>query len=391
MLKRDLKFFLHSLARVSLLLVLLALICIGAVMGMTGGASSKSDTIKVAIVDNEDSVISRILINTISQMEYIRSMISIEQTDEESAIESVKSGKATAAIILPEDFIKDIAYGRESKGKVYLSKTVSSQSKLIESAVIFGEKLIVSGQFGVFAGERLVKASGAGNDAHDDYLLKSNTAFIAEIMSDPERYLTVEELSYENSGLNTVQYFVVCWLCAMLFLFSLFFIQFFMRDCTRPLLSRLASYKLGAARFMFWKLVIMTPFRYIIILAVLIPLRGYLGISINFITPLIAAFFITLLSACLTMCTGDGITSNTLVTLGGMLLCGGLVPTKLLPIGVRYIGRMSPLGSAKAIIEPMFGASPDPLGLCFALVYAVLSLILIKSRITNIISGKCDA
>ncbi|MBQ8250146.1 MAG: ABC transporter permease [Clostridia bacterium] len=391
MLKRDLKFFFHSLARASLLLVLLASICIGAAAAMTGGASSKGDIIKVAIVDNEDSVISRILINTISEMDYIRSMISVEQTDEESAMEAVKSGECTAAIILPENFISDIARGRESQGNVYLSKTVSSQGELIESAVNFGEKLIVSGQFGVFAGEHVIDEHDAGDEVHDDYLLKSNTAFLAEIMADPQRYFTVEELSYENSGLDTVQYFVVCWLCAMLFLISLFFIQFFMRDCTRPLLSRLASYKLGAARFMLWKLVIMTLFRYIIILAVILPLSEPLSITVNLITPLAAAYFITLSSACLTMCTGDGITSNTLVTLGGLLLCGGLIPTRLLPIGVRYIGQMSPFGAAKAIIEPMFGASPDPVGLCFALVYAALSAILIKSRITNIISGKCDA
>ncbi len=391
MLKRDLKFFFRSLAASFLLLLLLAVICIGAAAAMTKGASSKSDIIKVAIVDNEDSVISRVLINTISEMEYIHPLLSVETTDEESARSKVMSGECTAAIILPENFVSDIAHGRESKGQIYLSTSLSSQGELIESAVNFGEKLIVSGQFGIFAGERLIKEANAGDDVHDDYLLKSNTRFIAELMADPERYFTVEELSYENSGLDTMQYFVICWLSAMLFLISLFFIPFFTRDCTRGLLSRLSSYKIGTVRFMFWKLVIMTVFRYIIILAVILPLGGFLNITPNLIAPLIAAFFITLVGACLTMCTGDGITSNTLVTLGGLLLCGGLIPMKLLPMGVRFIGRITPLGAAKAILEPMFGASWDPPSLCFAVVYAVLSVILIRARIRNIISGKFEA
>ena len=91
MLKRDLKSFLHSLAASSVFLILLVSICFGAAAAMIGGKSLSDDVLKVAIVDNEDSVISRILINTVSEMEYIRTILEVEKTDEESALLRLKA------------------------------------------------------------------------------------------------------------------------------------------------------------------------------------------------------------------------------------------------------------------------------------------------------------
>ena len=390
MLKRDLKSFLHSLAASSVFLILLVSICFGAAAAMIGGKSLSDDVLKVAIVDNEDSVISRILINTVSDMEYIRTILEVEKTDEESALLVVESGECAAAIILPENFVSDVVYGREACGQVYLSSAVSAQSDAIASAVNVGEKLLAAGQFGVFAGDRLIRAAGADDNLRNSYITKANTGLIAEIMSGSDRYFDVEYLSYANSRLTIAQYFFVCWLCALLFLISLFFIKFFTKDCTRGMLSRLASNKIGTVRFMLWKIVLLTVFRYVIILAAVLPLREILGITPNFVTPMVAAFYITVVGACLNLCTGDGITSNTVVTLVGLLLCGGLVPMDVLPLPVRYIGRLTPLGAAKSMLEPMLGAGYDPMPLCFAAVYTVLAVVLIRSRLNGIISGKCD-
>lgn len=357
---------------------------------MIAGGKTERDTVNVAVVDNEDSVISRILIHTVSEMEYVRPLLSVETMDEASAEAAIGDGTCAAAIVLPSDFLNDIAHGERTKGRILLSSSVAAQGDMIASTARFGERLLVSGQYGVFAGERLLRERHAEAAVYEGYLAAANTSLIASVMTGSESYFSEECVSYENSGLTFEGYFTLCWLTAFLFLLTLFFMPLFTRDCTRGVLSRLASYKIGRVRFMLWKIVLLTLFRYVLLLVALFALRGVTDVRIDLITPLAASFYITAVGACLTVCTGDGITANAAVTLVGMLLCGGLVPLHLLPDGVRLLGRMTPFGAAASLLEPLFGASVDPVGIGCAALYTALSVILIGTRLNRVLAGRCE-
>lgn len=388
MLKRDFTLFIRCLGASALLLILFASVSLGVAAIMTRATDAESDKIHVAVVDNEDSVLSRILIHTVSDTEYLRSLIAVETMEEEDAHSALRDGECAAAILLPPDFVRDMAGGTKATGRVYLSPALASQSDIIASTLRFGERILVSGQYGVFAGERLLREHRATQDVRDRFLTASNTGLLSAALAGSDTYFTTEELSYGNSGLSTNAYFVLSALTALLFLISLFFTPLFMRDCTRDMLCRLATYGIGPGRYMLWKTVLLTLLRYVLSLTALLFLRGPLGLTPEWLSPIAAAFFVTVVGACLSMCTGDGITANTLITLIGMLLCGGLIPLHLLPESVRLIGRLTPFGAAQALLSPAFGAGWDWVGLAAACTYTLISVLLIRRKLRRILSGR---
>lgn len=390
MLKRDFTLFIRTLAGSAVLLLLLATITLGAAAVMIRATTGESDQIRVAIVDNEDSVLSRILIHTVSDTEYIRSMISVETMEEEEAHRAVRDGSYAAAILLPKNFVSDIAHGQIAQGQVYLSPALASQGNVIASTVRFGERLMITGQYGVFAGEGLLRQRGADRAVLDGYLAATNTGLLAAGLAGADTYFTNEDVSYANSSLSADAYFALSALTAVLFLLSVFFTPLFMRDCTRDMLCRLASYKIGPGRYMLWKIVYLTLLRFVLCAAALLLLRETLGLTPDLLSILIASLFITVVGACLIMCTGDGITANALVTLAGMLLCGGLIPLHLLPDSIRQIGRLTPFGAAQALLAPLFGAPVDWLGAGIALLYTVLSLLLIHRKLRHTRMGRAN-
>ena len=141
---------------------------------------------------------------------------------------------------------------------------------------------------------------------------------------------------------------------------------------------------------MLWQIVWLTLLRFVLCAAAFLLLRETLGLTPDLLSILIASLFITVVGACLIMCTGDGITANALVTLAGMLLCGGLIPLHLLPDSIRQIGRLTPFGAAQAILSPLFGAPVDWLGAGIALLYTVLSLLLIHRKLRHTRMGRTD-
>lgn len=388
MLKRDFTLFIRCLGASALLLVLLVSVSAGVAAVMTRATNVERDKIHVAVVDNEDSVLSRILIHTVSDTEYIRSLIEAKTMEEEDALRAIRDGSSAAAILLPSDFVRDMAGGAKATGRVYLSPALASQSDIIASTLRFGERILVAGQYGVFAGERLLREHRADATVRDRFLTASNTGLLSAALSGADTYFTTEELSYGNSGLSADAYFVLSALTALLFLISLFFTPLFMRDCTRDMLCRLATYGIGSGRYMMWKTVLLTLFRYMLCLAAIFLLASPLRLEVDLLSPFIAALYVTVVGACLTMCTGDGITANTLVTLCGMLLCGGLIPLHLLPDSVQFIGRLTPFGAAQSLLAPVFGANMDWNGLIVACIYALISALLIHRRLQRTLTGR---
>ena len=203
MLKRDFTLFIRCLGASALLLVLLASVSAGVAVVMTRATNAESDKIHVAVVDNEDSVLSRILIHTVSDTEYIRSLIEAETMEEEDALRAIRDGSSAAAILLPSGFVRDMAGGTKATGRVYLSPALASQSDIIASTLRFGERILVAGQYGVFAGERLLREHRADATVRDRFLTASNTGLLSAALSGADAYFTTEELSYGNTGLST--------------------------------------------------------------------------------------------------------------------------------------------------------------------------------------------
>lgn len=369
------------------LLLLFTLLCGGtAVIGM-GASSSEKDKLQVAIVDHEDSVWSRILIQTVGDTEYVRTLLDVETMQEEAAKQALLKGDCAAALFLPPNFVNDMAHGNEAVGKVYISPLLSSQGDIIDATLRAGERILVAGQYGVFAGERLLRLHGADPAARNAFLTQSNTELLGAALRGSSTYFTSEVLQYGSARISTTAYFILGALISLLFLVTIPFTPLLLRDYKREMLCRLAACKIGTARFFAGKILLLTLFRYILCLIALFLLRP-LGVTPDFLAPLALSLFITLVGACLTVCTGDGITATTLLTLIGMLLCGGLIPLHLLPHSAQLLGRLTPFGAAEALIAPVFGGRFDGIGIGMAFLYTILSLYWMHRKTQRTIAGR---
>jgi len=398
---RDIKLYLRSLASAVVLCLILSATCALAAFAIMKTADNSAAVAKVALVSNESSMMERILINAVEKA-YLSTLLDISETeDENAAVEGIRNGEYVAAIVLPQGFIDDLSHGIECQGKIYLSDKASIQADTIKAVVSFGERLMMAGQYGVFAGERLVVNEGLPYDFHMEFNDLAYNDLLDEALNFNYKYFVIETVDYHGTGMQTEAYFVLCWLLLLFFLLSLFFIPLFQCDLNRGILNRLFSYGVGPIRFMSSKLILMFLTRIALFAAFAVglhllkeaeldnPLIVDIGLSaLTVILAVAGIAFVTFIGAALTMCFGDGITANVLSAILGMFLCGGIVPRPLLPQLVLDIGRFTPFGAAKAFFEPLFGAGVDIAALIAAVLYAVLAVILIRNKLTRVMMGR---
>ena len=389
--KRDLKLYVRSLLSALLLCAILSAVCVAAAFALMKTADNSAETAKVALADNDNSLMGRVLINTIEEA-YLSSLLDVTRTDELSALEGVKNGEYVAAIVLPVGFIDNVSFGSGCEGMIYLSNKARSEAHTIASIVEFGERLMVAGQCGVFAGERLIKEDGLTADVHAQFLDGANADLLNEALGFNSKYFAFETVDYHGTGMPTKSYYALCWLLLFLFLISLFFIPLFVTDCNRGMLIRLFSHGIGPVRFMSTKLVLMVATRGLLLGAACMVFRK-LGIVfpdvMSVVFAIVGILCITLVGTALTMCLGDGITGNVVSVVIGMFLCGGIVPLPMIPEAVATIGKFTPYGTAKAFLEPLFGAAADPEAMTVGIIYAAVSVVLVKNKLERVIAGRC--
>ncbi len=353
-------------------------------------ADSSDKLITVAVVDNEDSVLSRILINAIMNTDYLSRLLIAEKTDEENAMRMLADKEAAAVFILPDGFLDDIYSGRESYGKVYLSSALSAQADIVRSAIHFGEKLLISGQNGVFAAANVLQEHRITGDSYSTYMTRVNTRILAEALAANDRYFTVETIDC-GTATTTDGHYILCWTVFFLIMISLFFVPLFLTDRTHALLARLTALGVTNVQFMATKLFLMFAVRLIIIFS-LVPFGVVQATTPGqIICILLCAAFLTLISACLSMCVRDPISAVFVTATSGIFLSGGLIPPRLLPGIFVRLASFTPYGAAKALLAPAFHEPLDRAGIICALLYAAFAVLLISRNLKAVrIGGGVD-
>ena len=174
MLQRDLKLFKRGLIPALLLTVLLAAALALAGFSVLRGASAGSAPVQVAVVDEEGGLVSRFCINLVSSQSYIASLMDVDRVSRKKALAGLEDGSYAAVIILPEGYTDQIMYGWEGEGEIILSNGAAASAEIVASVADLGERLLAAGQYGVFAGEEVVREAGLSDGVHGDFLDRSN-------------------------------------------------------------------------------------------------------------------------------------------------------------------------------------------------------------------------
>ena len=391
MFRRDCTLFLRCV------LLSLAILCAAAGIGAGAAAllvreGNLYTPVKLAVVDREDSVTSRILVRTVRNLDAFAAVLDAEVMTEEDADRAFRSGEAAAVLILPERFVSDILTGSEAGGVIRLSPSLARQSEIVEAAARFGETLLAAGQYGVFSGELLLDEEGAPSSVRNDYLDRVNRILLDEGMNVTDTYLRVEEADFGGAGLDAAGHYVLCWCALVLFLTALAFIPLYRTDASPELLRRMAAVGVGPVRFLGWKLILPFLFRFVLTLGLLgvlsaadlIPAFGGKAI----LAALLLSLWMAVTGACLALCFGGGVAAVCALAGGGLILCGGVIPRPVLPSWLLSVGDLTPYGAARGLLLPAFSAETGWGGVIVALAYAAAAVLLLKLRWDALIRGE---
>ncbi len=380
MFKRDSKLFLGCLLSVLIGTLLLAGVSAAAAAFAIRSAGQLISPVRVAVVDEEDTVQSRLLVHTVSGNEMFTSSAEPVVLPLSEAMAELESGGVSGVIILPDGFTASIAPGEELHGKIMLSEALSSHSDVIGTLAAFGEEMLAAGQNGVFAGMEALEAGGVPEAVVEAFRTAGNPMQLSEALAVHEKYLDVEVVPYLDTAMPTGNFYACAFVVLGLFLTGIFFTPLFTRDRTEAMLDRLASCGVGSGKFYRWKLVLTAGFRVLLAIAAAAVLTrfGLAALSISTVWWILpAAAYCALISACLTVCFGDGVTAAAAFGLGGLFLIGGVLPRQMLPDWLTAIGDLSPFGAAEAWLAPVFGGKPDLIPLLASLVWAALAIVLL--------------
>ncbi len=390
MLKRDVRLFIRSLIPAAALTVVFAMVCAAAALSATKGAEDLFVPVKAAVVDQEDSFKSRMVINTVAGMDYITDLMDIALYDMDEAMTGLQDGQLAAVIILPEGTMGGILSGQDTKGTIYLSPAAASRADVVASAASFGTLMLTAGQYGIFSGEHLIWKNGMKEQFHQDFLKKYNAILMANAMDANDAYFRIQVTDYADTNMSTTAYYAVCWLTLLLLLVTMFFSRLYTDDVKKPMLCRLRGLGVGDGAFLAGKILFPFAFLTILLVAIIAAMHTSVSLHVTFGTVLCAlagALLAALIGGGIMMAIPHGVPVVAAVAVAGLLLCGGFIPRQLLPHALLTLGSATPFGAVQGLILPIFGGRITVAPLLAAVMYTWLLPLLVHRRLTLIRIG----
>ena len=347
----------------------------GAALAGMHGAEKVYTPVKAAVVDAEDTVLSRMLIRAVAGSEQIAALLEIESCDADDAYSGLENGKYVAVIELPENFLGDILVGAENHGHITLSAAAAAYGEIVESVASFGELLLAAGQYAVFSGERLMSRYGTEAAFREAFLNEVNATLLTEAMGADSSYFVLAVTDYAGTGLSLPAHYAVSWLAAVLMLCAVMFEKLYTTDRNRAMLLRLRASGVSDGAFLIWKIVLPFVFFAVVLLLALLILGRWLEVVWNLRSIFCAVLGVAVVSvsAAAAMIGARRGTSILLFgTLLSLFLCGGLVPRQMLGQWIMLAGDLTPLGAARGLLAPMLGGAVAPVVLIGAAAWLII-------------------
>lgn len=341
MLGRDLRLFLREVPAALAIAVLLGLFCALAAAALLHGTESSYSKATVAVVDEDNSFYSSLAIPMIANQDFA-SPLAITKASAQEAEQGLKDGSFMAVLYLPSGYADKALSGGKLAVTVKVSEAVPLQSDVVQLLCRFGEELLATGQFGVFAGEQLVQEHAP--EALDTYLKKSNAKFLARALSNPG--IQKEEAGFALTGVSTTDWYIV--LYAMTF-FQLMCLggMSLARDVNTSMLRRLAADGVKNWEFLLGKWILLFGLYLALAATVMIGLK--LPVYPLGVVPLILAMGTSaMVGLALVICLGRKhcVVAVTALTAVSLFCSGGIVPRMELPLALNRFGDFLPLGAS---------------------------------------------
>lgn len=389
-LKRDFRLFLCCLLPAAALTVVFSVVCVAAALVGIKGAGAAYTPVKAAVVNGEDSLLSRLAVNTIAGTDYIAPLMEVSVCGLDEAMEGLQAGELAAVILLPEGTVDGILSGTDTRGTIWLSPAAAAHADVVAGVASFGELLLAAGQYGIFSGQQLIWSQELDARFQADFLKTYNARLLGEAINAQDRYFDLRVTDYADTNLSAEGWYAACWLALLLLLTALFFSRLYTADLKKPILCRLRGLGMRDGAFLAGKVLFPLGFQLVLFTAVLAAVGRLTGLSVNggsLLTGIGGVLLAVVIGGATVMAFDHGIPILAAVSLGGLLLCGGILPRQLLPELVRTVGSVTPFGAVLGFLMPVFGGELSMLPCLAAAVYAGVLTVLVFCRLWRVRTG----
>lgn len=387
--KKDLR--LYGQHFLSLVIFFVLLLCgsaavFGAVLANALEAPEKT---KLAIVDQDNSVLSQAAIGAIVGNTDIAALFTATNCDTNTAIAGMQSGAYDAALLFEENYLSRILAGESAAVTILLSEKLLPASNTVKHFATTGEALIKIAEYGVMSTWQPLREELPYQAARDT-LEKIEMRYALQLLSMPQNAFSVEVLPYAESGVGLVEHYLCCFLVFLLFLCEILFFPYTARDFDPPILRRIRSYGIPHSILFIEKAILPLGTRTLLLAAALLFSVHFLPLTLTPMALLSAVLCLILLSLVLSALSillsqnALGISLLFTLSVAGLFLDGGLLPSAMLPYMVTEVGTYMPSGLAARLLAPLFGGRFDFAALCILAVITAFSMFAALRQIRSI-------
>lgn len=362
LLKKDIHLYWNRMVSILVLICLLTVGCYVALSAVTNSANSDGDKrMCLALYDKEPSSLANAAVEMIASKEEIKEMFTIATCDsEKQVLDGMKAGIYDAALIFEEGYFDKILDGGDSAISLLISDKLTAANDVVTHFAHTGERLIKIAEGGIEATYADIK-SDPNVEKPGKISNEITVEYALEIFGMPTEAYTVEVVPTSSNGVDVATYYLICFTVFLLILCEVIFFPYTAGDCAYSMLRRIRSYRISNASIVIEKTILPFFIRTVLFSVILFFASSSFSVDFSFESILSALLAIALMSllfsalSSLLSQTALGISIIFALSVAGLVLCGGLIPSSMLPYTVTKIGAFTPSGLCTGLFAPVFG------------------------------------
>ncbi|MBZ4646457.1 MAG: linearmycin/streptolysin transport system permease protein [Petroclostridium sp.] len=310
--------------------------------------NSYIDKFKIAIVDKENSIETRTLINHFESSESLKNLAEVIHTDYEYAVQLMDKDEIAAIIVIPEHFSEDVAVGKNTPVTVIGNRNKPVQSQIIKAMMTSGADLVTAAQSGVNTIWDFLKKAGASSEKLNQWFNKSVMEFSLKSLG--RNQVFVKKVVSPIADISPFEYYSISIIVIFMLFNGMSGLRILIEEKHSEVLKRIISKGISVWKIILSKFISLFLFQLIqsfIIFAVLVLAadRYLRGNSMNaalvlaVIVVAVSSFMIFIASCVNSIFLADMIAYIGILTMA--FIGGSIIPLTYLPASIEKVSFLS--------------------------------------------------
>ncbi len=259
--KTDLKVLAVHYKKIIFFALQMMILCLG--IGVVGShvlySQKNVQTFTLAIVDLEDSEWTKMIIDTVNQMESITKLCDIQVLPKEKAKKQLDKGEVTAIITIPPQFVEDVMKGKNTPLTIEKKDGTLLESIVADELVSAAAKLLSAAQAGIYTTLDAYEMLGSDGGAKYEKLMQEiNIIFTKEMLGRHNLFEVKEVVATKNMA--PLQHYILSGFIAMMLLGLMLVMEVIEPFNRQEMLMRYSVAKVKAEKLILSKIISLSLF-----------------------------------------------------------------------------------------------------------------------------------